>query len=298
MKYFVLSDIHSFYKEMKVALKKAGFSRTNPEHCLVVIGDIFDRGPDTMEVFHFLHDIPKQRRVMIRGNHEILFLNLLNKAVPDYYDFSNGTVKTFCHIAGVPEYEVDILRYYIGLEDEVFIKAREYWKNIKSIVAHHPVTRWLRSKEWKNYWELDRFIFTHSFIPTSYLHLYNLDWRDAPQSDWSQAVWGCPWEQYQQGFFEKEEKKGKTLVVGHWYTADFFYHLKNRTVSIPSPIYYSKGLIGIDGGCCQIAGELVHPQQVLVIDEEFNCFDGEGKALVECEELPRIETVMIDEKSS
>ena len=42
--YFVCSDIHGFYKEWVKSLKEAGFNKNNPEHILIVLGDIFDRG--------------------------------------------------------------------------------------------------------------------------------------------------------------------------------------------------------------------------------------------------------------
>ena len=44
MKYFIVSDIHSFYVELKSALDKAGFNKRNKDHTLIVCGDIFDRG--------------------------------------------------------------------------------------------------------------------------------------------------------------------------------------------------------------------------------------------------------------
>lgn len=39
-KYFVISDPHSFYMEMKTALFKAGFRKSNKEHILIVCGDL------------------------------------------------------------------------------------------------------------------------------------------------------------------------------------------------------------------------------------------------------------------
>ena len=35
----------------------------------------------------------------------------------------------------------------------------------------------------------------------------------------------------------------------------------------------------------------IHPQNVLVIDENFKCYDKTGAELVEVDEIPRIETV-------
>ena len=100
MHYFFISDVHSFYTEMITALKKAKFDKGNPEHCLVVLGDVFDRGNETKQVYDFLTSLNQDRLILVRGNHEQLYLELLKKRLPDNYDYSNGTVKTFCHVAG------------------------------------------------------------------------------------------------------------------------------------------------------------------------------------------------------
>lgn len=60
MKYFVVSDIHSFYTELKRALDKACFNKRNKDHTLIVYGDIFDHGPDTRSVYKFLTSIPNR----------------------------------------------------------------------------------------------------------------------------------------------------------------------------------------------------------------------------------------------
>lgn len=107
MKYFVTSDIHSFFDEFKSAIDVAGFKPRNKDHTLIVCGDIFDRGQKTVEVFNYLKKIPRKRRILVRGNHEDLFEELLEKSFPDKHDFSNGTVRTFCAIANVKEWYID-----------------------------------------------------------------------------------------------------------------------------------------------------------------------------------------------
>ena len=110
MKYFIVSDIHSFYTELKRALDKAGFNKRNKDHTLIVCGDVFDRGSETVELYKFLISIPKKRCILIKGNHELLYEELLEKSFPESHDFSNHTVDTFCQIAGysqeilTPEY--------------------------------------------------------------------------------------------------------------------------------------------------------------------------------------------------
>lgn len=287
-KYFLISDIHSFASEMKCALKKAGFNKKNKDNILVVLGDVFDRGNKTIEVFKYLNSIPKKRLILIKGNHEDLYKDLLNKQYPDSYDFSNGTVRTFCHIAGFNE-EILSAQYwlymdkkdngtYTGLYDN---KPFEYWKQIAEAVKQHPITKWIYSDVWKDYYEInDKFICVHSFIPTKKVKPF-INWRkEATSVDWESARWGCPWSQYKNGLFKE---KNKTLICGHWHTSDFYEHLDENYLysNDIGPIYYSKKLIGIDGGCMyhwsvkdgHWSKELYHPQNVLVIDEQNICYD-------------------------
>ena len=63
MKYFIVSDIHSFYTELKSALRLARFNIKNKNHTLIVVGDIFDRGSETVEVFKFFFN--SRRKISI-----------------------------------------------------------------------------------------------------------------------------------------------------------------------------------------------------------------------------------------
>jgi hypothetical protein len=190
--WFVVSDIHSFYHELKLALKQAGFRKTNKTHGIIVCGDIFDRGYETLEVYNFLSSLPKYRCILVKGNHESLYFDLLEKSYPDRHDFSNHTVDTFCQIAGK-----DIADLHCG---------KTTWEEIRSIVADSDVTKWLSSKQWVDYYELDKYIFVHSFIPLNvkreyiralYMYTssqlsskcfeYDPNWREASREYWEDA---------------------------------------------------------------------------------------------------------------
>lgn len=43
-KYFISSDIHSFYDEWINSLNDSGFDINNPSHIVIIVGDLFDRG--------------------------------------------------------------------------------------------------------------------------------------------------------------------------------------------------------------------------------------------------------------
>ena len=48
IKYFCSSDVHSFYTEWMLALASKGFDINNPEHKIIVCGDLFDRGDEVI----------------------------------------------------------------------------------------------------------------------------------------------------------------------------------------------------------------------------------------------------------
>ena len=298
-KYFVVSDIHSFCEELKYSLRKAGFNKRNKDHTLIVCGDVFDRGDETIEVYKYLKSIPKKRCILIKGNHESLYKELLTKSFPDRHDFSNGTVRAFCNIAGIEEEKLS--KYYwiekglvSGLDfEEIEDKMYSTWKQVQTIVASHEITAWLDSKQWKNYYEIDNYIFVHSFIPTkikdewkemhpyklkSFCYEYDPDWRNATDDNWELATWGDPIENYEYELFKPEADNGKVLVVGHWHTSDFYKRL-DKTPTNTQKIYYSKNLIAIDGGVKYepLLG-YIHPQNVLVYDGK-SCFDCYGNNL-------------------
>lgn len=275
--YFVISDIHGFYQQMVDGLRKAGFRKNNKDHILVVLGDLFDRGPEPFRVYKYIKSLPKSRRILVRGNHEALYLELLKKDFPQRHDFSNRTVNTLCDLTTTP---IDLLNEDTYDYDEFsYIKgSRKAWEKIVNKMRDHEITKWLESDEWVNYFELDKYIMVHSFIPLEE------DWKNG---DWDNAIWGCPWRSYQKGYFKKQEDEGKVLVCGHWHTSDFYSNLKfiHDYDYECCPIYYSEHLIGIDGGVMYNPywEHYTHHQNVLVIkDDDFNtCYDENGFVLVE-----------------
>jgi len=296
--YFVFSDVHSFYDELMTALNENGFDINNPDHIIISCGDIFDRGTKPLEVYNFLRDLPKERRILIRGNHEILLKDLVKKGYEDSYDVHNGTFDTLCYLAkeptryeflnqilfkgrcnkyGTPEYEAERKK-----EKELIDKRTLKLFNNKKT---KEIINWIFSDEWVDYYELGKYIFVHSFIPLKYKTVtlgnesfdtgekyYFKDWRTMSSDyEWEQATWGCPWSEYENGMFKEEEADGKVLVCGHWHTSDFWNSLDYATdkekqlAQDNNPIYKSDkypGLIGLDA--CTV---LSHKVNVLVLKE-------------------------------
>ena len=306
MKYFIVSDIHSFCSELKSALWKAGFNKRNKDHTLIVCGDVFDRGSETVELYKFLTSIPKKRCILIKGNHELLYEELLEKSFPESHDFSNHTVDTFCQIAG---YSPEILtpKYWRDLGDVPYERIQQAWQEIITEVKQSPITAWLQSDRWKYWHEVGNYIFVHSFIPLKNLdrmpayYTYNRkfeyfkDWRKTANNfELEDATWGCPYQQYLDGHFKEEAANGKVLVCGHWAVTDFRQHINNKW-SEDTGIYKFENIIGLDCGVWQYRDTKAyyHPQNVLVIDDkDFNkCYDQYGTELKDETSIPRIETV-------
>ncbi len=150
-KYFVVSDIHSFYDELVEALSVAGYDKDNPEHTLIVDGDIFDRGPKSVEVYEFLRSLPRERRILIKGNHEQLFIELANKEMPEPHDYSNKTVLAYCQLT---DYSYTPFEVFLYMRDDIDIKA--YWKQIREDIKDLGIVEWLMSDEWVNYYEVEK----------------------------------------------------------------------------------------------------------------------------------------------
>ena len=283
--FYITSDIHSFYTPLKTALDEAGFDINNQDDILIVNGDLFDRGEESVKVLDFIKSIPKERRILIRGNHEYLLRNLLNGDMPTWVDVTNGTLKTVFHLAGIRTKEEDIWNssrsylYYqlknytefsgvdealaLGMSLEEFKKLKSDWTKVKNKIKKTGILEWIfDSDEWCDYYELDNFIITHAFIPlynpcgmsmyNPKIHLlsYRDDWRDLGRTSFEEATWGCPYKFYDAGLFDEEIKKGKTLVVGHWHSYDFRQHYLDIYYRIKEEIdfsiFYTKHLIALD----------------------------------------------------
>ncbi len=66
-KYFITSDTHSFYNELIEELNNKGFDVNNKDHIIIMCGDLFDRGSESLKLYEFIKSLPKERRILIRG---------------------------------------------------------------------------------------------------------------------------------------------------------------------------------------------------------------------------------------
>ena len=103
MKYFVSADIHGFYDEWISALKEKGFDINNPEHKIIVCGDLFDRGRQPKQIIDFILS-NKDKFILIRGNHEDLMEDMIERNSSTIADLSNGTAHTIIDLC--PEWQI------------------------------------------------------------------------------------------------------------------------------------------------------------------------------------------------
>ena len=242
-KLFVVSDIHSYYTPLKKALDEKGFDPNNENHWLIVCGDAFDRGGESEEVLHFLMSL--ERKILVKGNHDILFEDLCKREAPYYHDYSNGTLKTV----------EDLGDMGMGYS---FEKCCEVAWNKTAAYRDLLV----------NYFETKNYIFVHSWIP----HYsqddgsvkYDPSWRAATNDRWEEAMWVNPFDMHMLDL----NKTCKTIIFGHWHCSaghKMLGHSKDEFNGYPiwEPCY-ATGIIGIDR-CTAHTGEV----NVLVLEDEF-----------------------------
>lgn len=254
-KLFVVSDVHSFFTPFKKALDAAGFDHNNTDHWLISCGDLFDRGQESKELLHYIMSL--ERKILVKGNHDILLDECCMREFPYSHDKHNGTVQT--------------------------VKDLGCW-NTNQNFAECCINTWNRLAAYRsnlvNYFETKNYIFVHSWLPTKVTydesaskpwHLvgkkyeFMEDWRNANEVEWEEAMWGNPFD-----LAERElNKTGKTVVFGHWHNSAG-WHLKEGLSEFGADAKWDpyfdtdKKIIGIDR-CTAHTGEV----NVLVLEDDF-----------------------------
>ena len=263
MKLFVCSDLHSFFSPFKKALDKKGFEPDNPDHLLVVLGDVFDRGPESKEMYEYLNNLTNV--VLVKGNHENLMENVWERGGCKQHDLSNGTLRT--------------------IEDLCYAEANEELHD--AIKLSETKLRPFFDK-FVNYFETQKYIFVHGWIPCEkfegadlpwYLQKkvfeYNPDWRDCNDVEWDSARWI---NGIKAGYLNKIIEPGKTIVCGHWHCSYGHYikalkkALKNGTEIEHEEFgktaiwrhFKAKGILAIDR-CTAHTGKV----NVVVLEDEL-----------------------------
>jgi serine/threonine protein phosphatase 1 len=184
MKYFITSDIHGHYQVLLHELNKVGFEEENISHHLIVLGDMFDRGDESKEVFEYLYRLNEEgKATIILGNHDTFMIELLE----GNYDRAlfNVARNGFMHtLLSFTEHKLE--------ENDPLEKYQEM------INQEYPhLIKWLRSLPL--YHEIGEYIFVHGGVDP------NMDdWRKASTFDfvWSYEV-------------NMDRVPERTVVAGH-----------------------------------------------------------------------------------
>ena len=196
MKYFVSGDIHGFYDEWQNALKDKGFDLNNPKHKIILCGDLFDRGNQPKEIIDFVLK-HKDKVILIRGNHEDLMEQMIERNSSDYGDLCNGTAQTIVDL--YPEWQIS-----------------EF--DLKKIAKETRLQEVLDMCI--DYYETKNYIFVHGWIPiVENCYLYDSNWRTARKERWEKARWTNPVEMYRYEIYEPN----KTIVCGHWHCSALWH---------------------------------------------------------------------------
>lgn len=248
---FVVADVHSFYNEMMKSLKDKGFDINNKDHIFISCGDLLDRGPDAVKCIKFVNELPNDRKILIRGNHEDLMQEAIYNGFFQSYDYHNCTNDTVYQLTGIKQ---DNKSNFISVDRSALIDMkfnRDWNKYIDSCI---------------NYYETRDYIFVHGWIPViqklvEYNEggrlpvvrnepMYDKHWRD-DFSDWKEARWLNGMSMWNRGIREPN----KTIVCGHWNSSWGHCNLHGNGVeyseiedSIPSihTPFYDNGIIAID----------------------------------------------------
>lgn len=173
MRYYVISDVHGYYTQMKSALEKAGFFSDTTPHKLIMLGDLFDRGHEAKQLQQFiLEQMEQDKIILIRGNHEDLFVELVttDAGMPYSYHKSNGTYDTALQLTGFDPVMASIRHY--DFADAA--KDTPFYKEIIPAML--------------DYFETEHYVFTHGWIPS-------IPNRDKSYSYKSRTIngTGCPY---------------------------------------------------------------------------------------------------------
>ena len=244
MKIFAVSDLHSFFNETQKALNAAGFNPEDKNHLLVVCGDAFDRGPDSVKMLEWLLSL--ERMVYVKGNHDILMQDMLRRGYSLWHDKHNGTEKTYYQLLNAYDNEMNMTK-----KPDTIVKE-----------ALQPLY-----DKMVNYYCTKKYVFCHGFLPTVKKEdgsvKINQKWKGASQKSWDDAMWLNGMGMVDYGLY----LKNKTIVAGHFHASWGHSKFEGKPEwgegADFSPFYYEDKLIALDA-CTAHTGKV----NVVVLEDD------------------------------
>ena len=227
-KYFIASDVHSFFTIMHNELIKKGFDINNKDHKLVICGDLFDRGDETKQLYEFVRSLG-DRFIYIRGNHEDLLRDCVFDIVTGNsigeHHFHNKTVRTIAQFCDVGEDEF----YYTRLSDSLKQTVKEKMKLILD---------WIEEKS-VDYCSIGDYILVHGWVPIAYEKINPNPFENktlADPKEWrtNRYVWETArWINGMKAWKEGNRIEGKTIICGHWHCSWGHSHIHQDREEFP-----------------------------------------------------------------
>ena len=252
---YATSDIHGHYKALIEAISNSSFNSNND--LLVVCGDMFDRGGESLKVYEYLKGLyDNKRAVIIKGNHEQMFIDYLegNDISPFNY-IRNGLDETFAEFLHCTKpFETwcilrEINNPTYGDFAEWVAHARE------EINEEYPeLLPWLKSLPY--YFETEDYIFTHGAIDTEVEDWKNPMTERYGKTDWEALMWDDG------SFFGKTIRNtDKSVVIGHFGTN----HLRKMYNIVDNSLRDNYNIL------CRDDGKVVALDSTVVVSGRLNC---------------------------
>lgn len=246
MKIYCVSDIHGYYDILRSTLKRHGFKENDSSNILICCGDYWDRGPQPYEVMNYLMSL--NNVILVKGTHEYLMENYLNRGFALFHDYQNGTNKTFHDITS-----------------KINIK-----KKTDSVLQVKKLVSEFYSKM-VDYYETANFVYVHGWIPCKHkgfndTFVFDENWRNG---DWSESCWYNGIKLASRGILVP----GKTVVCGHWHCSYGWVRKNYKEKDIITSefgedatwnIYEDVGIYAIDR-CTAHTGEM----NILILEDEL-----------------------------
>ncbi|MDD6188534.1 MAG: metallophosphoesterase [Clostridiales bacterium] len=229
----VTSDIHGQLSYLKNVLAKAKFCDRD---LLVIIGDIVEKGPESLQTLRYIMDLHKQGNVVVlAGNVDVLRVQLIDELCADnaeaFYQFLLKSRKAY--------YYGKILYDEMLSELGIYPQSPEDMLSAKDKILEHfsPELDFLRSRP--TVLETQNFIFVHGGLPEAETDkLAGYDAMRLLKFD---------------DFRNAGMRFDKFVVVGHWPV----FNYKHGLPSYDPIIDTEEKIISIDGGSgLKVEGQL------------------------------------------
>lgn len=235
-RYFITSDVHGFFNELMVVLNSKEFDMNNSDHKLIILGDLFDRGPDNRKVYEFVKSLG-DRFIYVRGNHEDLLGECVREIVSgrevSEHHWHNKTIDT---IAEFTQISTNAFRGFVRWESV----NQTTWEVMK------PILDWIDEKSVDCY-ELDDNVFVHGWIPSTFR-------KNLTKENWQRARWYNGMKMWKNGYCLED----KIIWCGHWCCSYGWSKIRQKYKEFPQKNrkdweksfqpFVDDGIIALDSG--------------------------------------------------